>query len=183
MLTDLEFYEMRYSGKAATFVRGFRAVYLGLFFNCVIMATVNLAAAKIANILLGWPMYRTLAFASVITIFFASVSGLWGVLVTDSIQFTVTMTGATPECRVETIGGDIAFDATRLGTSLAELQTHSGAIRIDVTALRAPTLDLSSRSGTVTQPRLTGAAANGRVIARSFKGAVMVTPLPGSKPR
>jgi Na+/proline symporter len=75
-------------------VRGFRAVYLGLFFNCFIMATVNLAAAKIANILLGWPMYRTLAFASVITIFFASVSGLWGVLVTDSIQFTVTMTGA-----------------------------------------------------------------------------------------
>jgi solute:Na+ symporter, SSS family len=94
VLTDLEFYEIRYSGRAATFVRGFRAVYLGLFFNCFIMATVNLAAAKIANILLGWPMYRTLAFASVITIFFASVSGLWGVLVTDSIQFTVTMTGA-----------------------------------------------------------------------------------------
>jgi len=94
VLTDLEFYEIRYSGRAATFVRGFRAIYLGLFFNCFIMATVNLAAAKIANILLGWPMYRTLTFASVITIFFASVSGLWGVLVTDSIQFTVTMTGA-----------------------------------------------------------------------------------------
>ena len=94
VLTDLEFYEIRYSGRAATFVRGFRAVYLGLFFNCFIMATVNLAAAKIANILLGWPMYRTLIFASVITIFFASVSGLWGVLVTDSIQFSVTMTGA-----------------------------------------------------------------------------------------
>jgi Na+/proline symporter len=93
VLTDLEFYELRYSGKAATFVRGFRAVYLGLFFNCVIMATVNLAAAKIANILLGWPMGQTLAIASVITIFFASVSGLWGVLVTDSIQFTITMTG------------------------------------------------------------------------------------------
>jgi SSS family solute:Na+ symporter len=94
VLTDLEFYEIRYAGRAATFVRGFRAVYLGLFFNCFIMATVNLAAAKIANILLGWPMYRTLMFASVITIFFASVSGLWGVLVTDSIQFSVTMTGA-----------------------------------------------------------------------------------------
>ena len=50
VLTDLEFYEIRYSGKAATCVRGFRAVYLGLFFNCVIMATVNLAAAKIANV-------------------------------------------------------------------------------------------------------------------------------------
>jgi len=93
VLTDLEFYELRYSGEAASFVRGFRAVYLGLFFNCVIMATVNLAAAKIGNIVLGWPMGRTLLFCSVITIFFASVSGLWGVLVTDSIQFSITMTG------------------------------------------------------------------------------------------
>jgi Na+/proline symporter len=93
VLTDLEFYEIRYSGKAATFLRGFRAVYLGLFFNCVIMATVNLAAAKIANVVLGWPMERTLIVCGVMTIFFASVSGLWGVLVTDSIQFTITMTG------------------------------------------------------------------------------------------
>jgi Na+/proline symporter len=68
-------------------------VYLGLFFNCVIMGTVNLAAAKIANIVLGWPMERTLLVCSVITIFFASVSGLWGVLVTDSIQFMITMSG------------------------------------------------------------------------------------------
>src|SRR5579859_4599810 len=93
VLTDLEFYELRYSGKAASFVRGFRAIYLGLFFNCVIMATVNLAAAKIANVVLGWPMHRTLLICETITIFFASVSGLWGVLVTDSIQFTITMTG------------------------------------------------------------------------------------------
>ena len=93
VLTDLEFYEIRYSGKAATFLRGFRAVYLGLFFNCVIMATVNLAAAKIANVVLGWPMGRTLAVCGVMTIFFASVSGLWGVLVTDSIQFMITMSG------------------------------------------------------------------------------------------
>ncbi|HYB53984.1 MAG TPA: sodium:solute symporter family protein, partial [Thermoanaerobaculia bacterium] len=93
VLTDLEFYELRYSGRAAGFVRGFRAVYLGLFFNCVIMATVNLAAAKIGNIVLGWPMGKTLAICAVITVFFASVSGLWGVLVTDSVQFTITMTG------------------------------------------------------------------------------------------
>ncbi|HEY7114573.1 MAG TPA: sodium:solute symporter family protein [Thermoanaerobaculia bacterium] len=93
VLTDLEFYEIRYSGRPAGFVRGFRAVYLGLFFNCVIMATVNLAAVKIANIALGWPMGKTLLICSVITIFFASVSGLWGVLVTDSIQFGITMTG------------------------------------------------------------------------------------------
>ena len=91
VLTDLEFYELRYSGKAATFVRGFRAIYLGLFFNCVIMATVNLAAVKIGNILFGLPMWQTLLFASMMTIFFASVSGLWGVLVTDSLQFVITM--------------------------------------------------------------------------------------------
>jgi Na+/proline symporter len=93
VLTDLEFYEIRYSGKAATVLRGFRAVYLGLVFNCVIMATVNLAAVKIGNVVLGWPMERTLVVCGVMTIFFASVSGLWGVLVTDSLQFGITMTG------------------------------------------------------------------------------------------
>src|SRR5204862_3418831 len=78
---------------AARLLRGFRAVYRGFFFNLVIMATVNLAAAKIGNIVLGWPTGRTLLVCSVMTIFFASVSGLWGVLVTDSIQFIITMTG------------------------------------------------------------------------------------------
>src|SRR5499426_2044274 len=80
VLTDLEFYEIRYSGKPAGFVRGFRAVYLGLFFNCVIMATVNLAACKIANVMLGWPMGKTLLICSVLNVGFAATSGLWGVL-------------------------------------------------------------------------------------------------------
>jgi Na+/proline symporter len=93
VLTDLEFYEIRYSGQAAKFLRGFRAIYLGLFFNCGIIATVNLAAAKIAGVVLGWPMDRTLIVCGIMTIFFASVSGLWGVLVTDSLQFTFTMSG------------------------------------------------------------------------------------------
>src|SRR5512140_80225 len=94
VLTDLEFYEIRYSGRPATFVRGFRAVYLGLFFNCVIMASVNLAAAKIANVMLGWPMGKTLAICTVINILFAATSGLWGVMVADMIQFGIAMTGA-----------------------------------------------------------------------------------------
>ena len=68
VLTDLEFYEIRYSGKAASFVRGFRSIYLGLFFNCVIMATVNLAAAKIASVVLGWPMTRTLVICAVLNV-------------------------------------------------------------------------------------------------------------------
>ena len=94
VLTDLEFYELRYSGRQASLVRGFRAVYLGFFFNCFIMATVNLAAIKIANVVLGWPPVQTLLICSVLNIFFAATSGLWGVLVTDFIQFGIAMTGS-----------------------------------------------------------------------------------------
>lgn len=94
VLTDLEFYELRYAGKEASFVRGFRAVYLGLVFNCFIMASVNLAAVKIANVVLGWPMAQTLLICAVLNVAFAAVSGLWGVLVTDFVQFGVAMAGA-----------------------------------------------------------------------------------------
>ena len=94
VLTDLEFYEIRYSGRPAAWVRGFRAVYLGLFFNLVIMASVNLAAVKIANVLLGWPMTQTLVVCAVINVAFAAIAGLWGVLVTDMIQFGIAMTGS-----------------------------------------------------------------------------------------
>lgn len=94
ILTDLEFYQLRYSGPAARLVRGFRAVYLGLLFNCFIMASVNLAAAKIASVVLGWPMWQTLAICAVLNILFAATSGLWGVLVVDFIQFGIAMAGA-----------------------------------------------------------------------------------------
>ena len=94
VLTDLEFYEIRYAGKPAAIVRAFRAVYLGLFFNIVIMSTVNLAAAKIANVLLGWPMWQTLAACAVINVAFASIAGLWGVLITDVFQFVIAMTAS-----------------------------------------------------------------------------------------
>lgn len=94
VLTDLEFYEIRYSGKPAAIVRAFRAVYLGLFFNVAIMATVNLAAAKIANVLLGWPMWQTLGACAVINVAFASIAGLWGVLITDVFQFAIAMTAS-----------------------------------------------------------------------------------------
>ncbi len=94
VLTDLEFYEIRYSGKAASVVRAFRSIYLGLFFNGVIMATVNLAAVKIANVVLGWPMGKTLAICAVLNVAFAATSGLWGVMVTDLIQFVIAMTGS-----------------------------------------------------------------------------------------
>jgi Na+/proline symporter len=92
VMTDLEFYEVRYSGKAASIVRGFRAVYLGLFFNCFIMGTVTLAASKIANILFGLPRWETILICGVLNVIFAAHSGLWGVLVIDMIQFFIKMT-------------------------------------------------------------------------------------------
>jgi Na+/proline symporter len=92
VLTDLEFYEIRYSGKAASVVRGFRAIYLGLLFNCMIMATVNLAACKIAGVLFGLERWQTLLFVGGLNVVFAAHSGLWGVLVIDMIQFFIKMT-------------------------------------------------------------------------------------------
>src|SRR2546421_8131759 len=92
VMTDLEFYELRYSGTAASALRGFRAVYLGLLFNCMIMATVNLAACKIAGILFGLDRWQTLLFVGVLNAVFAAHAGLWGVLVIDMIQFFIKMT-------------------------------------------------------------------------------------------
>lgn len=91
VLTDLEFYELRYSGTAASAVRGFRAVYLGLFFNCMIMAAVNLATCKIAGILFGLDRWETLLMVGLLNVTFAAFSGLWGVLVIDMIQFFMKM--------------------------------------------------------------------------------------------
>jgi solute:Na+ symporter, SSS family len=107
VLTDLEFYELRYSGKAAGFVRGFRSVYLGFFFNAIIMATVNLAACKIAAVLFGLPRWQTLALVGGLNVVFAAVSGLWGVLVIDMIQFFIKMTAviAAAWFAVKHIGG------------------------------------------------------------------------------
>ena len=92
--TDLEFYEMRYSGKGAAFLRAFRAIYLGVFFNVVIMATVSLAAIKIGAVMLGLSPYQTLLIASVVTVVYSSLGGLKGVLLTDFFQFFIAMIGS-----------------------------------------------------------------------------------------
>ncbi len=107
VMTDLEFYEVRYSGKPAAFVRGFRSVYLGFFFNCMIMASVNLAACKIAGVLFGLPRWQTLLFVGCLNVVFATVSGLWGVLVIDMVQFFIKMTAviAAAYFAVKHIGG------------------------------------------------------------------------------
>lgn len=92
--TDLEFYELRYSGKSAGFLRGFRAIYLGVIFNVITMAGVCLAGAKIANILLGISQVETLLYSSIIVVIYSSLGGLKGVLITDFIQFVIAMVGS-----------------------------------------------------------------------------------------
>ncbi|WP_289031852.1 sodium:solute symporter family protein [uncultured Algoriphagus sp.] len=92
--TDLEFYELRYSGKGAAFLRAFRAIYLGVFFNVVIMATVSLAAIKIGGVMLGLSPVQTLLMASVVTVIYSSLGGLKGVLLTDFFQFFIAIIGS-----------------------------------------------------------------------------------------
>jgi SSS family solute:Na+ symporter len=93
VLTDLEFYELRYSGKEAAFLRGFRAVYLGLLFNVMVMATVCLAAIKIGGVLLGISPGQTLLLASVVTVLYSAIGGLRGIILTDFFQFILAMVG------------------------------------------------------------------------------------------
>ncbi|MDX5478686.1 MAG: Na+:solute symporter, partial [Cyclobacteriaceae bacterium] len=114
--TDLEFYELRYGGKPAAFLRAFRAIYLGVFFNVVIMATVSLAAIKIGGVMLGLAPWETLLLASVVTVIYSSLGGLKGVLLTDFFQFFIAMAGA--------IGAAIyVLDMPEIG-SLNNLLTH-----------------------------------------------------------
>ncbi|MCK5683406.1 Na+:solute symporter, partial [bacterium] len=94
VLTDLEFYEIRYSGKMAAFLRGFRAIYLGVFFNIAIMATVSLAAIKIGGIMLGLPPIHCVIWASLVTVAFSSMGGFRGVIITDFVLFIIAMIGA-----------------------------------------------------------------------------------------
>jgi len=92
--TDLEFYETRYSGKGAAFLRGFRALYLGIFFNVMIMASVTLAAIKIGEVMFGLEPWKTVVYASIITVVYSTLGGLRGVIITDFLQFLVAMVGS-----------------------------------------------------------------------------------------
>lgn len=92
--TDLEYYEMRYKGKSASFLRGFRAVYLGVIFNIITMAGVCLAGIKIGNILLGWEAWETLLYAGTVTVIYSAMGGLKSVLITDFFQFAIAMIGS-----------------------------------------------------------------------------------------
>ena len=94
VLTDIEFYELRYSGKPAAFLRGFRALYLGLVFNVLVMGAVSLAAVKFGEIVLGLPGWVTLTIACSITLAYSTLGGLRAVIITDFVQFTLAMIGS-----------------------------------------------------------------------------------------
>lgn len=120
VLTDLEFYELRYSGKEAAFLRGFRAIYLGVFFNVMIMATVSLAAIKIGGVMLGLSPIQTIFWASLVTVAYSLLGGLRGVIITDFFQFIIAMIGAIWAAKV-------AIDLPQVG-GLTNLISHENVI-------------------------------------------------------
>lgn len=94
VMTDIEFYELRYSGKPAAFLRGFRALYLGLIYNTIVMGAVALAAIKFGEIVLDMPGWMTLLIAGSITLAYSTLGGLRAVIITDFIQFGLAMIGS-----------------------------------------------------------------------------------------
>jgi len=92
--TDIEFYELRYGGKPARFLRAFRAIYLGIIFNILAMSAVTLAAIKIGAIMLGLQPWETVIYAGTITVIFSALGGFKGVVYTDFILFFTAMAGA-----------------------------------------------------------------------------------------
>ena len=109
VMTDIEFYELRYGGKPAAVLRGFRALYLGLVFNVLVMGTVSLAAIKLGGILLGWPGWLTLLVTGAITLLYSTLGGLRAVILTDFVQFILAMIGSVWACwyilNLDAVGG------------------------------------------------------------------------------
>jgi solute:Na+ symporter, SSS family len=95
IMTDVEFAELRYTGRPAAILRGFRALYLGWPINCVIIGWVNLAMAKILAVTMGWDRLTAVLVSLAITGFYSALSGLWGVVVTDFFQFAFAIAGTT----------------------------------------------------------------------------------------
>ena len=92
--TDMEFYDLRYSGAPGRFLRGFRSIYLGIIFNVLAMAGVTLAAIKIGAIMLDISAFETVLYAGGVTLIFSAVGGFRGVVYTDFILFFTAMAGA-----------------------------------------------------------------------------------------
>ena len=124
IITDVELVELRYAGKPAAFLRGFRALYFGLLINCIILGWVNLAMEKILGISLNVPKFWAVVICMAITAVYTSISGLWGVLWTDLVQFILKMTMLIVLAfyAVHAVGG-----MTVLKTKLAAVDAARGA--------------------------------------------------------
>lgn len=125
VMTDIEFYELRYSGRPAAFLRGFRAVYLGVLFNVIVLASANLAAIKIAGAMLGTTPVQTILVAGLVTAIYSMLGGLTGVLITDFLLFVISMGGAIAAAvyllNLDCVGGLTALlqhDAVRTKLSM-----------------------------------------------------------------
>ena len=118
--TDIEFYELRYSGKAASFLRGFRAIYLGVFYNTMIIGMVTLAAIKIGGVMLGLSPREVVLWAGIVTVIFSATSGFLGVVFTDVILFVIAILGAF-------IAAWFALDHSAVG-GLAGLTSHEAVL-------------------------------------------------------
>jgi SSS family solute:Na+ symporter len=91
VVTDTEFAELRYSDRSASFLRGFRALYFPLIYNTIVMGWVMLAMAKIMGGVLGLPKWQSVGFCFVVAVVYTSLSGLWGVVITDFIEFCTAL--------------------------------------------------------------------------------------------
>lgn len=132
VMTDIEFAELRYSGKPAAFLRGFRALYLGLPINCIIMGWVNLAMVKILEVTLDLNKRQAVTVVVGIllfTAFYTTISGLWGVLVTDLFQFVLKMgmVIVLAVFSVQAVGG---MDALRAKIAMLDAQTGQPGSRL-----------------------------------------------------
>ncbi|HLU99634.1 MAG TPA: sodium:solute symporter family protein [Acidobacteriota bacterium] len=125
VMTDVEFTEIRYSGVPAAVLRGFRAIYLALPINCIVMGWVILAMSKILEIILVIDKWEAIFLCLVITLSYSVFSGLWGVLVTDFVQFILAMTGSIA----------LAYFAVNAVGGLAELKTRVADLPIEGSAL------------------------------------------------
>ena len=120
IITDAELVELRYAGKPAAFLRGFRAVYFGIIMNCLVLGWVNLAMEKILGTSLNLPRFWTVVICMFVTAIYTSISGLWGVLWTDVIQFALKMTMVTV----------LAFYAVHAAGGMAVMKTKLAALDI-----------------------------------------------------
>lgn len=138
VMTDVEYYELRYSGKEAAFLRGFRALYLGIVFNITVMAGVTLAAIKIGGVMLGLSPVESVAIAMTVTVIFTSMGGFKGVILTDFCLFIMAMIGAFAAAYFAIHNPDMKAAGV---SSLAELFTHENVkSKLDL----IPSFDMST---------------------------------------